>query len=266
MLRRIVLKLLKINDQRGASLANLVFKRIILLISGSDNSSTSQLIKRIYRRTGSRIKLNKSYSFNGEDSILSRYLPESEGSYLDIGCGNPIKGNNTYQFYKRGWKGHCVDPIPKLIRRHRIFRPRDLQHLGVIGDTKNKSTFYEFDANDFSTTSIERLEELVDKGFKVHKIRNPFVFEISSLAIQAKPDQPFLLDIDVEGTEFDILSSIDWEHFTPRVIAIEEWDSPIYKPTPVRRLLETQKYRLTCRAYVTSIYVHSTYLDSSALQ
>ena len=263
MLRRLLIKIFKISDQQGASLPNLITKKIISLMGGGVDGTFFKLLKKFYRITGSRIKINKSYSFNGEDLILARYLTESNGSYLDIGCGNPIKGNNTFFLYKRGWKGHCIDPIPKLIRRHQIFRPRDFQYLGVVAERENQCTFYEFDSNDFSTTSHSRFEELVDKGVKLRKIRTPKVFEISSLNIRVKPQEPFLLDVDVEGTEMEVMSTINWKEFTPRVIAVEEWESPIYEATSLRTFLESLNYRLVGRAFVTSIYVHTTYLNSN---
>ena len=70
-----------------------------------------------------------------------------------------------------------------------------------------------------------------------------------------------MLDIDIEGGEFLVLNSINWAVFMPRVIAVEEWISPIYTPTNIRLLLEDKGYELTSRAVITSIYVHKNYLN-----
>ena len=84
------------------------------------------------------------------------------------------------------------------------------------------------------------------------------------MGIETGPLDPFLLDIDVEGTELEILKSINWSIFTPRVIAIEEWKSPIYGGSVIRSFLESQNYKLTDRAVVTSIYIHAAYLESKS--
>ena len=70
---------------------------------------------------------------------------------------------------------------------------------------------------------------------------------------------PTLLNVDVEGSEFDVLMSINWDAYRPRVIAIEEWSSPIYEKTDVRILLENLNYNLVSRCFLTSIYVHQNY-------
>jgi hypothetical protein len=72
---------------------------------------------------------------------------------------------------------------------------------------------------------------------------------------------PTLLDIDVEGAELSVLESNDWDKYLPRVIAVEEWTSPIYIATDVRKLLENQGYQLVSRCFLTSIYVHLDYLN-----
>jgi len=61
-------------------------------------------------------------SCDGEDKMLLQLLPKT-GTYLDIGCSQPIKYSNTFLLYLRGWKGTCVDT--RKIRRFKWFRPRD---------------------------------------------------------------------------------------------------------------------------------------------
>ena len=52
-----------------------------------------------------------SYSQKGEDLFLSRMFPKHyEGFYVDVGANDPIRFNNTYKFYKRGWKGMNIEP------------------------------------------------------------------------------------------------------------------------------------------------------------
>ena len=51
-----------------------------------------------------------SYSYGGVDSlILNIFKDTKKGFYLDIGCGHPIKNNNTYLLNKKGWSGINID-------------------------------------------------------------------------------------------------------------------------------------------------------------
>jgi FkbM family methyltransferase len=261
MLRRYIAHQSEITNSQNSTTPKILVKSIFKFVGLKEQDHIFNLAKKIYRRTGSHIRIQKSYSFNGEDAILKRYLPESKGSYLDIGCGNPIRGSNTYHFYKRGWHGISIDPLAHLLLRHRIIRWRDRQIEGIVGNKDTTGTFFEFLADDFSTSSLKRYNELLEKGHQLRRKKIVKVMQIQELAIHSKPLDPFLMDIDVEGSEKDVLLSIDWDLFSPRVIAVEEWDSPIYTKSEIRILLEARNYRLVSRAYVTSVYVHNDYLS-----
>jgi hypothetical protein len=45
-----------------------------------------------------RFSPKKFYGQSAEDAILQILLPEKNGIYIDIGCGNPIKTSNTFVF------------------------------------------------------------------------------------------------------------------------------------------------------------------------
>ena len=128
---------------------------------------------------------------------------------------------------------------------------------------REKVIFYEYPADDFSTTSETRYLELLKEGNKPTSIRDVKIINLEQLNLSAEPLDPYLLDLDIEGDELAVLNSIDWDVFLPRVIAVEEWLSPIYTPTVVRLLLEEKGYVLASRAAITSIYVHGKYLEQT---
>lgn len=261
--RAYFLRHLGVQLDNSSSLTNTLFKRLLNLLGVESSSKTFSFFKRFYRRTGSHINIPKSFSFNGEDLILAKYLPELNGSYLDIGSGNPTLGSNTYYFYKKGWAGITIDPLDRSFRRHRLRRKRDSQLLGVVTGSEDigaKVIFYEYSADDFSTTSEKRYLELLKVGNKPIRIREVEIIDLDQLKLSVEPLDPYLLDLDIEGDEFAVLNSINWEAFLPRVIAVEEWLSPINVPTRVRLLLEEKGYVLASRAFITSIYVHKDYL------
>ena len=73
------------------------------------NKLLYRLLSKLYKKLGYR----ESFSADGEDSILNKYLFGFEkGNYIDIRSNQPILGSNTYKLYLRNWKGICLDPIP----------------------------------------------------------------------------------------------------------------------------------------------------------
>jgi FkbM family methyltransferase len=259
---RLIKKLGATSLDGNSTFINLFTKSILTSLHIRTGSKTFSLIRQIYRKTGKVNKIERSRSSFGEDRVLVKYLPEIEGTFIDIGAGAPINGSNTFLFYERGWQGTTIDAIDALVQQHKKKRPRDNQILACVSNTgATHLKFYEFLADDFSTTSEIQVEKLKLKGSKPRKEYFVLTITLSSLNHICNPLIPTLLNIDVEGAELSVLESNSWETCKPRVIAVEEWTSPIYVPTEIRIYLERQGYQLVSRCYLTSIYVHQEYLD-----
>ena len=264
-LRKAVLRILKVQNENSSSTLNIMIKGILSFVGIQSSHRFFDLLRNIYRRSGSHIKLTKSRSFNGEDLAVAHFLPEANGRYLDIGSGDPVRGSNTYLFYKRGWSGITIDPLVRANRKHKRKRRRDDQIIACVSGPEFQGSdilFYEYVADDFSTTSKERYLELQAIGVKPKSIRNVRTINLNELELKTNPLEAFFMDIDIEGEELSVLRTIDWTIFSPRVIAVEEWRSPVYEITKVRAFLEGKGYLLEARTSVTSIYVHSFYLDT----
>lgn len=51
-----------------------------------------------------------SFSQAGQDLfVLSLFEEGYKGTFLDVGCGDPIEINNTYLLEQQGWKGLSID-------------------------------------------------------------------------------------------------------------------------------------------------------------
>ena len=80
----------------------------------------------------------RSFAQSGEDLIAWGEIQGSKtqklknakqgqmGFYVDIGAYHPKLFSNTYLFYKKGWRGICVDPNPKMGEIFAKARPRDV--------------------------------------------------------------------------------------------------------------------------------------------
>ena len=68
----------------------------------------------------------KSYSISSVDLIIDRMFSNiKKGTFIDIGCNHPIKFNNTYLLYKRGWRGINIDLDKKSIEEFNKIREID---------------------------------------------------------------------------------------------------------------------------------------------
>ena len=206
-------------------------------------------------------KIDPSYSQTGEDYAIKKFLPESYGSYVDVGCGQPVHGSNTNSLYRRGWDGIVIDPIFNNERLFKCLRPRDTFKRILIGTKSSKSTFYEIIPYVYSTTNSNFAERWVSEG---RKIKSETLLDNESLGDFhpfAQPLDPTFLSIDIEGKELECLESINFEDYSPRVICIEEWQESIRDGnSEIRKYLRSKKYQLMDRTSLSSIFVHDDYL------
>lgn len=196
----------------------------------------------------------RDFSQFGEQSVLSNIVPNIPGYYLDIGSGRPVSGNNTFFLYRRGWSGILVDPIKTNILASRIIRKRDL-HFNLIVGSKGRKTFFEFFPYEYSTTSPEIAAGLSLK--ENVKLLSSYEIEVESADsfYSLLPSNSFVvLNIDAEGSDYEILESLNLKLNRPNIILIEEWDFSPVKKTLIGELLTQFGYRLIARAGLTSVY------------
>ena len=85
----------------------------------------------------------KSYAISNVDLIINRIFKDvKEGIYIDIGCNHPIKYNNTYLLYKRGWQGINVDADDTSIKLFNQFRKKDQNINSIVSDSEEMKELY----------------------------------------------------------------------------------------------------------------------------
>jgi FkbM family methyltransferase len=225
--------------------------------------SKLNLLRLLILEMRSRSLCEEFYAQTAEDALMSQFLPESTGTYVDIGAGHPIAGSNTYMYYKRGWSGICIDPISANIKLFKILRRRDESKQFLIGEGTEKIDFWEFEPYELSTAnekvalSVAKLTGVTLKAFS--KIS---VVTLSQVVPTIGPHDPSMLSIDVEGFDLEVLKSNDWERFKPRVVCVEEWPSTLDKnqESEIRKFLVTQGYEHSAYSGLSSIFVHQDFL------
>src|SRR4051812_7286842 len=160
-----------------------------------------------------------------EDYILAYVFKDQKtGFYVDVGANDPDKSSVTKYFYLAGWRGINIEPIPELVEKLNQSRPEDTNKGVAISDTSGELTFYKGlgTASGLSTLSPEIAAAHRARGFEFTTIKIPVTTLNAVLDEHAKekPEITFL-NVDVEGFEKQVLSSIDFKRYHPRVIMAE---------------------------------------------
>lgn len=217
-----------------------------------------------------------SFSNDGEDFILFKYLAKiKKGNYVDLGSHHPVKGSNTFLFYLLGWRGICVDPIPSLKNKYKFFRKSDkFINSGVVGsnsENQNKLKFYYYkNHTDNSTFDYNRVKELKKKFGRepssityVPKINvNEIIYSNKECLIDH--EELYLLNLDIEGFEINILNDFFSCNIYPWVVCVEEigHTAETLKNGKVYRLMKDKGYILGSRTFLSSIYILKSKLIS----
>lgn len=166
----------------------------------------------------------KHYGQMGEDIILKRFFPKRhQGFFVDVGCFHPIKYNNTYYFYRKGWRGINIDIDKIKIEGFNLVRPKDTNIQCAVSDQTGELSYW---SNGFYTPTITmdrsftevregKKYEYVEKKTKADTLTNI----IDGTKYKGRPID--LLSIDVEGHDFQVLKSLDFDRYAPQVIAVE---------------------------------------------
>lgn len=168
----------------------------------------------------------KHYSQFAEDISIDRILFERlllrqdhKGFFVDVGCFHPKKYNNTWALYKKGWRGINIDIDSIKIQGFDILRNEDTNIATAVSSKKGKieyfsDGFYSLTVsldNNFvkdnpkyikKTTGADTLTNIIDKTkYKNRKID--------------------LLCVDAEGHDLNVIKSLDFERYKPRLVVIE---------------------------------------------
>jgi FkbM family methyltransferase len=179
---------------------------------------------RLLRQYSARELMGGTLSFaqSGEDLVLAGHFFRNRktGFYVDVGAHDPIRYSNTQFFYRSGWRGINVEPIPASFRKFEKYRKRDINlNLAVslaVGEedftidgifSRLKGNAHEWRNNESSATHI--------------RVRTKPLSLILDEHLPADTPIDFL-SIDCEGHDRIVLESNDWKRYRPTVVLTED--------------------------------------------
>lgn len=165
------------------------------------------------------------YSQNREDLILQSFFPgEQKGFYVDIGAFDPDVDSVTKLFYEKGWHGINVEPQVVRYEQFQKIRPRDINlNIGISTEntTLNLRTYKSEGLSTFSDTIKQEYEQAPDSDTTDYTETTIKVRPLREVFAEQKVKHIDFMKVDVEGLEYEVLASNDWDAFRPEVLCIE---------------------------------------------
>ena len=217
----------------------------------------------------------KSYfSFSGVDLIIENiFRNQKKGFYVDVGCQHPIKNNNTYLLFKKGWFGLNIDLDKDNIDLFNAARPND-ENVNIAISNKIGETDLYFYHKKSPINTISKTTSNFQKAnvSEVKRIKTETLTNILSKSI-TKNQKINLLSVDVEGHELQVFEGLDFNTFGPDVIIVEYLDLNVRKleiknlsidniiNSDVYKFLILKKYNFLNCIYSDLIFIKKDFRD-----
>ena len=166
-----------------------------------------------------------SYSYGGVDSLVCNIFKNSDkGFYVDVGCGHPVKNNNTYLLNKKGWYGINIDLDNENINLFDIYRPSDQNISTAISDKIGEEDLVFYHNRSAINTINKKTADY--QNAKVSSIKKIKTNTLNNVLNNSKYNNLKIdfLSIDIEGSEFLALKNFDFNKYNPKVIVVEHLD------------------------------------------
>jgi FkbM family methyltransferase len=209
---------------------------------------------------------NSSY---GEDAMLFglmdrlKFMSQSDtfkySTYMDIGCYHPVVDNNTAFLYQGGWRGTLIDPNPAVKLEVEKYRPQDLfLQVAVTTDPNINELMIFNDANSMNSMDkvfVERAQKANDiEIIKTLKVESITIDEAFQKHIDRFGSAPSVVNIDVEGMDYDVITSFSFK-YRPLFIIIEDEILGSFEGSKLKLFMESKDYAIVSANFLSGIYM-----------
>ncbi len=201
----------------------------------------------------------KTYSCYGEDIFLSKFFKKkNSGFYVDVGCYHPFFWNNTYLLYKKKWNGINIDANPLSVELFKVARKNDYNfNLAITQKNKTKiKLFYRRKMNVLNTTNKKFAKITFPHGYKTANVKCSSLTKVLDKT-KYKGRVIDFLDVDVETTDKDVLESLNFNIYKPKLICIEIRFNKLkdLKFNTIYQFLLKKGYKLVWRKKISFIFL-----------
>jgi len=175
----------------------------------------------------------------GQDKLLDELFKKMKnGVFVDIGAHDGVRISNSYIFEKyRSWKGLCVEPLPEIFDQLKKNRDCYCENYAIM-NKEGSCEFLQVLGEPDQLSGV--LDKFTDRGLRVihdeikrvggsTKVIEVKTIELNKLLSKYGLNEINFMSIDVEGSELEVLKSIDFNNVFIDVLLIENNDTEYTK-------------------------------------
>lgn len=173
-------------------------------------------------------RLSRDNWYGGSETQNTRWVLEllghkKNGYFIDIGCNDPVNGNNTYVLERKySWDGIVVEPNALYFG--------DIHHMRKCTKILGRPIFEHDEMVDFASVTEDWLQGYSGIEKTLHRASRQKKYSIKKLQAMSpntlvqECSVPKIFDylkIDVEGAELNIIKNWPWDKAQPTLVSIE---------------------------------------------
>jgi FkbM family methyltransferase len=194
------------------------------------------------------------------------WYQSNKGTYIEIGASDGVKFSNTKFFEEdMGFSGVLIEPEPQMFETLKKTRPANYLYNCAVDSSEQPVTFLV--SNGPGAGWVSGIEKRMSEHHKQawHQDTQRIIVntaKMSSLMRDSGLERVDLYSIDVEGGEYEVLSTTNW-NIPIYVIIIElaKGDTETEKDIKCRKLLAEKGYTFHKRINLSEIWYDETYFD-----
>jgi FkbM family methyltransferase len=190
----------------------------------------------------------KMKSSNGQDLfVLSYFNFKKKGFFVEFGAADGVISSNTYlleKYYK--WKGILAEPCLSFQKDLKKNRLCNIDFGCVFSESNKYIKFKECNYN----KALSTIDSFSDLDIHSKLRQDSLIYDVKTISINDLlkkyncPKRFDYLSIDTEGSEFEILKTLNFKEFYPKIITVEHNFNKKNRKK-IFNLLKKNNYKLT---------------------
>lgn len=198
--------------------------------------------------------------YNQDRIVLQHHNNKKEGYFVEIGASDGILLSNCYLLEKyHGWRGVCIEPIPYKFSQLKKNRSSLCFDKAIFSKSGEVVEFSVHKYGSHENDGLSGITEFLDKH-RTQVLQNETRIQVQTLTLNDLLDEVqaprFIeyLSLDTEGTELEILKSVDLDKYMFGIMTVEHnfIDS---KRQEIKEYLESKNYHCIGTTGVDDMFV-----------
>lgn len=183
--------------------------------------------------------LERFHGLYGQDLwvLQTRFPGVRDGFFVDVGSADGVEISNTKRLEEVGWTGICIDPFP------RNMDSRTCRVVTEAVDREGGRTVRFFNPGSLGGGLLSHAGWWVSEEDKRRTVEVRTTTLAQVLARAGAPPFIHYMNVDIEGAEYDALSSFPFDRHRIGALTVEH-NNVEERRAAIRDLLERNGYRL----------------------